>query len=496
MRLRIAARKSDLARIQAFEVGRALKNANPSLEIEYAFRASLGDINQTDPLWKMPERGVFTQDFLKDLENGECDLVVHSWKDLPVEDRLTTVIACTLKRADARDLLLIRKETWTKALAEKNLSILSSSPRRAYNLAPFLKDYLPGGISNIRFEPIRGNVQTRMRKMLEGSSNGLVVAKAAVDRLLMTTEEEFRETKEFVQKVLSLCRWVVLPLSVNPSAAAQGALAVEVKRGNKAVLDLLQPIQDRQAFEAVLQEREILAGYGGGCHQKIGVTVLPRAYGKIIFLKGETDRGEILDSSAMKSSQPFEKAESREKIWPLDPKQAVFFERDPLTIECRDSEPLWVARSDALPNHWSPRNYVWVSGLESWKKLSSRGVWVNGSAESLGEDEDPQIDKLAGNPVNWLKLTHEEGTLSKHSDTLATYRLKARSEVPDLKGKTHFYWMSGSSFKRALSLYPELRNAWHFSGPGNTLSIIKSELADSRKIRVALNYAEWMKEVV
>ena len=108
--VRIAARHSDLARLQAYRVGDALKRAHPGLEIVYNFRASLGDLNQTDPLWRMPEKGVFTEDFLKDLTQDAADLVVHSWKDLPTEPRPETEIVATLARADARDLLLFRRD--------------------------------------------------------------------------------------------------------------------------------------------------------------------------------------------------------------------------------------------------------------------------------------------------------------------------------------------------------------------------------------------------
>ena len=98
MRLVIGSRQSDLARIQAYAVGEALQEKNPDLKIEYNFRESLGDKNLNDPLWKMPERGVFTEDFYKGLIDGEYDIVVHSWKDLPVEDREGAGIGATSER--------------------------------------------------------------------------------------------------------------------------------------------------------------------------------------------------------------------------------------------------------------------------------------------------------------------------------------------------------------------------------------------------------------
>ena len=77
MRVTIASRRSDLARIQAYQVGKALEAAHPQLEIKYSFHESLGDKNQKDPLWQMPEKGVFTQDFRAGLFRGDFDLVRH-----------------------------------------------------------------------------------------------------------------------------------------------------------------------------------------------------------------------------------------------------------------------------------------------------------------------------------------------------------------------------------------------------------------------------------
>src|SRR5438034_11579193 len=112
MRVTIASRGSKLARIQALQVGDALRAAHPHLEIDYSFRESLGDRNQNDPLWQMPEKGVFTQDFREGLLRGDFDLVVHSWKDLAIGEDPETEIAATLPRADARDLLLVREDRW------------------------------------------------------------------------------------------------------------------------------------------------------------------------------------------------------------------------------------------------------------------------------------------------------------------------------------------------------------------------------------------------
>src|SRR5438105_1511400 len=238
MRLTIASRRSELARIQALQVGEALRTAHPQLEINYSFRESLGDKNQNDPLWRMPEKGVFTQDFREGLLRGEFDLVVHSWKDLAIEGDPETEIAATLPRADARDLLLVHEERWPEVERTGVMSILTSSPRRSYNLGSFLRDALPVQLSELNFVDVRGNVPTRVRKLFE-LADGLIVAKAAIDRLLEAKQSEFAAIQTDLRRALAQCRWMVLPLRENPSAPAQGALAIEIVRRRADLRELL-----------------------------------------------------------------------------------------------------------------------------------------------------------------------------------------------------------------------------------------------------------------
>jgi hydroxymethylbilane synthase len=168
---------------------------------------------------------------VKGLLRGDFDLVVHSWKDLAIEDDPETEIVATLPRADQRDLLLIRTDCWPRVEQTGVLSIFTSSPRRAHNLDRFLRTALPAKIDELKFVNVRGNVPTRVRKLLESEQvDGLIVAKAALDRLLEAPQTEFADTQAFLREALARCRWMVLPLRENPSAPAQGALAIEISR--------------------------------------------------------------------------------------------------------------------------------------------------------------------------------------------------------------------------------------------------------------------------
>jgi hydroxymethylbilane synthase len=497
MRLTIGSRRSDLARIQAFQVGETLSATNPQIEINYSFHESLGDRNLNDPLWQMPEKGVFTQDFREGLLRGDFDLVVHSWKDLAIEVDPETEIVATLPRADARDLLLVREDRWSEVEKTGVMSILTSSPRRAHNLDSFLREALPANLTQLSFVNVRGNVPTRVRKLLQSDVEGLIVAKAALDRLLTAKQEEFDATQEELRAALSRCRWIVLPLRENPSAPAQGALAVEISRQRQDVRDLLKQIICPETFAAVEREREILRSYGGGCHQKIGASVLRRSFGEITFLRGVTDDGRVLDSCSLQPSAPRPAKVDREELWPLRSTDADWFTREAIPVENplnETSTSLWIAKADALPDDWRlpAGQIVWASGVQTWKRLARRGVWVNGCAEGLGEHESPNIEALTGTDLDWLKLSHEHGYADGEMPMLATYLLVPRSERIELTGKRYFFWKSGSSFEQALKLNPWLKEMTHFCGPGNTQRILEK---NGVRPHVFLDHAQWLGEM-
>ena len=109
-KIRILSRKSDLALIQAHLVGSKIQEKFSDIQIEYISKKTTGDIDLKTPLSEMENAGVFTDDLRNELISNECDIVVHSWKDLPLELGRETILAGTLKRADQRDILFVNKE--------------------------------------------------------------------------------------------------------------------------------------------------------------------------------------------------------------------------------------------------------------------------------------------------------------------------------------------------------------------------------------------------
>ena len=403
----IASRQSDLARLQAYTVKEALLRLYPSLQIHFNFRESLGDKNLSDPLWKIPQKGVFTEDFFQDLIQGKCDIVVHSWKDLATEEKKETFVGATLPRADERDLLLLKKTHFQKVKGSKNIVILTSSPRRVFHLPKFCREFLPWPIENCRFESVRGNIATRIRKLFEKDSvDGLVMAKAALDRLLFTEHSEMASTKSFLKESLAQMLWTVIPIHISPAAPAQGALALEIRRDRDDLIQLLKPLNHHATYFEALEERKVLSDYGGGCHQKIGVST------KRLF------RGDLSIASGEHANQIF----YRRKFSPRKILDIHFSPRDCLCVTSEEvffSKPLdysipeniEAVEVSKIPANLEPLKtfggILWTSGLETWKKLAQQGIWVHGSQESLGENSLARPRGDSGAALRWVKLTHK-----------------------------------------------------------------------------------------
>lgn len=471
MKLRLSSRQSELAKVQAYQVGRALEAIGH--EVEYLFRESLGDKNLSDPLWKMPDKGVFTEDFFQDLAQNKTDLVVHSWKDLPSETRPETQVIASLPRADQRDLLLFKK----KSKAKENIKIFSSSLRRAHNLKPFFSWALPWKTSSVVFESVRGNIPTRIEKLMNNKNiDALVLAKAALDRLL--SEPIFEQTAQNLRQNLSECDWMVLPLMENPNAAAQGALAIEISTTRPELVNIFKQINCSETFFSASREREILKEYGGGCHLALGMSVLTRSYGQIEIVKGLSPSGDAISALRFK---PTKERPTYLKVGRLK----FTAERVAKNIEISGVDAVLVAKAEAfiLPKE---QMFIWSAGLETWKKLAKLGVWVHGSNEALGEAEDARIETLVGRSLKWGRMTHDQVMGLGEKLNFASYHLELEVQDQDLGDFDAYVWESALKFKKALEKFPELRHRFHICGPGRTFDVIKNELASSDKIYVEL----------
>jgi hydroxymethylbilane synthase len=482
--LRLLSRSSALAVLQATLVEKALLARWPDLTLERLTRSSAGDRDPQIDLSAAKDKGVFTTDLSEALLNDAADVVVHSWKDLPTSGHPGTVVAATLPRADPRDVLLVRRAA--ASARSTTLTVLSSSPRRAWQIQSSAPRLLPWPVTDVRVAAVRGNVPTRLNKLLGGEGDALIVAKAALDRLL--SPESPPETVDAVRAALTKTRWMVLPIKDHPTAPAQGALAAEVASHRSELIARLAAISHGPTTRAVERERAILESFGGGCHEAVGATVLIRDFGTVVSVRAHV--GDMRrETWLLETSDELPPAVSESAIWPRPNERGVVTRRRPLRVSPpADDAGFWIARAEALPADWDvpASRLVWAAGARTWERLATRGVWVNGCADGLGDLELPDVDLMAGHPIVWRRLTHAE---SNDPAALATYAVE--DAAPDLAGRTHFFWTSGSAFLRAIRAQPALRSGWHASGPGRTARTIRDTLGTDARLSVWLDYEQW-----
>lgn len=503
IQLKIGSRKSALAKLQSYLVADALKKKFPGIQIEFYFKESLGDKDLTSPLWKMGDRGVFTKDFKEDLLNETVDVVIHSWKDLDLQHEDNTEIISLLERADQRDLLLFKKDHLLNPTFSE-VKIFSSSPRREYNLKRFLAKALPKRLHDkpIVFEPVRGNMQTRLAKWKENPGvQGLVLAKAALDRLLSenfpeASNEEYTQIRNTIRAYLKESVFMCLPLSENPNAPAQGALAAEIKSSRADIREIISTLTIPEVSKSVIREREELQKYGGGCHQKIGVTSFYRKYGEVFFLQGLTDNGvELNQKELLKDTTRQPKAIHLSQIFP-DKGNGLKFKRESISEPTIQGSNFLIARHNAWHPNWKEMDLekiIWSAGIKTFYQLAEKDQWVSGSTEGLGEEENPNISILLGEDKPFIKLTHEDSAdIDSDLERIFTYKISLDGDIPDLTQKTHFFWMSGFQFDLAIQKYPSIVNSFHACGPGITASHIRKFLGEKGSLEIFLNYENWL----
>ena len=239
MKLIFATRPSTLARWQTRWVIDALQGIYPDLDFEEKIITTRGDKILNKPLPEIGGKGLFTQELENELLSGAVHCAVHSLKDLPVGSTQGLAIGCIPLRADVRDAL-ISKDGFRLATLPKNASVGTSSLRRAAQMLAVRPD--------LKIASLRGNVDTRVRKALDGQYAAILLAGAGLTRLGLA---------EHVTEWLSLD--VMLP------APGQGALAVQCRSTDRTTLDLLAPLDDESTRRAVTAERAFLSGLGGGC---------------------------------------------------------------------------------------------------------------------------------------------------------------------------------------------------------------------------------------
>jgi hydroxymethylbilane synthase len=268
-RIRIATRKSELALWQANHVAQLLRQHHPGLEVELLPMVTQGDIILDQPLAEIGGKGLFLKELERALLNGTADIAVHSMKDVPVEEVPGLVVEVMLARANPLDALLSRTGQGLDELPA-GARVGTSSLRRQCQLKALRPD--------LEVADLRGNVNTRIRKLQDGQYDAIILACAGLERLGMDG---------LITEELGPPRW--LP------AATQGTIGVQCRTDDDDVASLIAVLSDADAVLRTRAERAVATALQGSCQVPLAVFAEIREGGfRVSGMVGMPDGSELL----------------------------------------------------------------------------------------------------------------------------------------------------------------------------------------------------------
>ena len=239
MHIKIGTRGSKLALTQANLVADSLKRTDPGITVEICVIKTSGDIMQDVALTKIGGKGVFVKEIEDALLCGTVDLAVHSMKDVPTEIPAGLTFAAILRREDARDIL-VSKDNRKMEFMPRGARIGTGSMRRSAQLLAVLPD--------LAIIPLRGNLETRLKKIETENLQGIILAAAGMKRLGLAGKIS-----------------QYLPIETMLPAVGQGALGLEVRDGNNDLVEVLAKLNHATTAAEITAERSFLRHLGGGC---------------------------------------------------------------------------------------------------------------------------------------------------------------------------------------------------------------------------------------
>lgn len=506
--LRLGTRGSPLAMAQSRLIAAALQRLHPEQPVEVVTVITRGDRNLAVPLQDVRDPAFFSGELDDALLAGDVDFCVHSLKDLPAARHPGIVLAALPPRENPRDVIVWRSDVPARLAAGESLRVGSSSLRRQGNVADVLAWALPatGRPPAVSFVPVRGAVDARLARLhvqrtAAEALDGVVLALAGLARLWNDPAG-----RAIVEPLLSDVRWMVLPLTKCPAAAGQGVLAIECRAGDEVTQDLLRGLHDPETAELVAVEDAALLASDEADRPALGVTAVRHGeLGPVCFVRGATASGVVerldwnrppapqgaigFDGIAWQRACTRQPAAHQPQLTQLAPTAAVF-----------------AAYWHALEYHAIPASTrLWVSGVESWRRLAARGLWVEGCGDNLGFFEirtTLECPVLRLPPLrDWTALTYRWAAPgwrdSGVGQVITTYEILPPADPEVLRSlresaamATHFYWSSAEQFQALRPALPA--GARHACGAGKTLRALRAAGADAQPFPNGREWQRWL----
>lgn len=245
MKIVVGTRGSNLALVQTNWVVDQLKKANPDVEFEVKIIKTKGDLIKDLPLDKIGDKGLFVKEIEKSLLNKEIDMAVHSMKDMPSYLPKGLKFASSPKREDPRDVLIFKEGYKSIEDLPKGAKIGTGSKRRKYQLLKNRPD--------LEIVPIRGNIETRIKKIETENLDGVVLAASGLKRAGLEGKIDY-----------------YIPTDIMLPAPAQGILALEIRENDEETESIINSIKDDTTKVQIDAERGFLIGVNGSCHIPMG----------------------------------------------------------------------------------------------------------------------------------------------------------------------------------------------------------------------------------
>ena len=245
MKLVVGTRGSNLALVQTNWVVEQLKKNNPNIEFEIKIIKTKGDLIKDLPLDKIGDKGLFVKEIEKSLLDKEIDMAVHSMKDMPSYLPEGLKFAHSPRREDPRDALIFREGYKTLEDLPQGAKIGTGSKRRKYQLLKHRPD--------LEIVPIRGNIETRIKKIETEKLDGVVLAASGLRRAGLDDKIDY-----------------YIPTDIMLPAPAQGILALEIREDDKETEKIIDSIKDDITKIQIDAERGFLIGVNGSCHIPMG----------------------------------------------------------------------------------------------------------------------------------------------------------------------------------------------------------------------------------
>jgi len=424
-----------------------------NLDVQIIARNSRGDDLQDVPLHTVEGSDFFTQDIFDALANGEADIAVHSLKDMSSEHFFGSNKFAVVDRDDTRDVVILSQKAKEKIQNGESLFIGTCSPRREEMAIGFLKKALPRFNHEVRIETksIRGNIDTRLRKLNDGEYDGIILATAGLNRLLNNTEASLSIKELLKDKTL-----VLLPLIECVPAPCQGAIVAEAHTGNQKAIEVLNKINDAELINACLEEKKTAQQYGVGCLQKFGVTTIQYGNRQILYAAGKDSEGTIFTKW---SGLPFLNTEGKNLFSTTD-SMGSFFEYQynheiPHIVESIVYVANYKAAEQLQVIEQLKNKRVWAAGTKTWLELAKKGISVEGSADAFGLEfleTAWQMPLLNIDKKDVTVLTSEEAAMiwkSKGWKTYSTYSVKEKHSAnieQQVKNADIIFWTSYRQF--------------------------------------------------